>query len=113
MLSVSRYLLFILALVLFSGCSAIKEITGGGVDNTVPPTPLVEFQTLVEIIQLWSKDTGKGSTKQYLKLTPSHIQGKVFVADIRGNLSAIDASSGNRLWENGQDVCVSTRRRTS
>ncbi len=106
MLSSGRYLLFVLALVLLSGCSAIKEITGGGEDNTIPPTPLVEFQTLVEIIQLWSKDTGKGSTKQYLKLTPSHIQGKVFVADIRGNLMAIDATSGNRLWENDADMNI-------
>jgi len=106
MLSSGRYLLFVLALVLLSGCSAIKEITGGGEDNTIPPTPLVEFQTLVEIIQLWSKDTGKGSTKQYLKLTPSHIQGKVFVADIRGNLTAIDATSGNRLWESDADMNI-------
>ena len=106
MLSGSRYLLFVLVLVLLSGCSAIKEITGGGEDNTIPPTPLVEFQTLVEIIQLWSRDTGKGSTKQYLKLTPSHIQGKVFVADIRGNLEAIDATSGNVLWKNDADMNI-------
>jgi outer membrane protein assembly factor BamB len=104
--SSSRYLLFALTLVLLSGCSAIKEITGGGEDNTIPPTPLVEFETLVEIIQLWSKDTGKGSTKQYLKLTPSHIQGKVFVADVRGNLTAIDATSGNVLWKNDADMNI-------
>ncbi|RKZ70842.1 MAG: outer membrane protein assembly factor BamB [Gammaproteobacteria bacterium] len=106
MLSSSRYLLFALALVLLSGCSAVQGLIGSDADNTVPPTPLVEFQTLVEIIQLWSKDTGKGSTKQYLKLTPSHIQGKVFVADVRGNLVAIDATSGNRLWESDADMNI-------
>jgi outer membrane protein assembly factor BamB len=106
MLSSSRYLLFVLALVLLSGCSSIKGVIGGDEDNTVPPTPLVEFQPLVEIIQLWSKDTGKGSTKQYLKLTPSHIQGKVFVADIRGNLAAIDAISGKRLWDSDADMNI-------
>jgi len=108
MLSSARYLLFALTLVLLSGCGTkdyVKNLFGGE-DNTDPPTPLVEIETLAEIIKLWSKDTGKGSTKQFLKLTPSHIQGKVFVADVRGNLLAIDATSGNTLWENDADLSV-------
>jgi len=107
MLSSTRYFLFALTLVLLSGCGTVKNIFGsGGEDNTIPPTPLVEIETLAEIIKLWSKDTGKGSTKQYLKLTPSHSQGKVFVADVRGNLAAIDATSGNTLWENDADMSI-------
>ena len=102
----ARYLLFALTLVLLSGCGTVKNMFGGGEDNTIPPTPLVEIETLAEIIKLWTKDTGKGSTKQYLKLTPSHIQGKVFVADVRGNLAAIDAISGNTLWENDADLNI-------
>jgi len=108
MQSSARYLLFALTLVLLSGCGTkdyVKNLFGGE-DNTDPPTPLVEIKTLVEIIKLWSKDTGKGSTKQFLKLTPSHIQGKVFVADVRGNLLAIDATSGNILWENDADLSI-------
>ncbi len=106
MFSSTRYLLFALTLVLLSGCGTVKNMFGGGEDNTIPPTPLVEIETLAEIIKLWSKDTGKGSTKQYLKLTPSHIQGKVFVADTRGNLAAIDATSGNTLWKNDADMNI-------
>jgi len=103
-----RYLLFALTLVLLSGCGTKNYVKNlfGGEDNSDPPTPLVEIETLVEIIKLWSKDTGKGSTKQFLKLTPSHIQGKVFVADVRGNLLAIDATSGNTLWENDADLSI-------
>ncbi len=101
-----RYLLFAFTLVLLSGCGTVKNLLGSGVDNSIPPTPLVEIETLAEIIKLWEKDTGKGSTKQYLKLTPSHIQGKVFVADIRGNLAAIDATTGNTLWENDADMNI-------
>ena len=108
MQSSTRYLLFALTLVLLSGCGTknyVKNLFGGD-DNSDPPTPLVEIETLVEIIKLWSKDTGKGSTKQFLKLTPSHIQGKVFVADVRGNLLAIDATSGHTLWENDADLSI-------
>ncbi len=111
MLSGSRCFFFALTLillsgVLLSGCGTVKNLFGGGEDNTEPPTPLVEIETLAEITQLWSKNTGKGSTKQYLKLTPSHIQGKVFVADVRGNLVAIDAASGSTLWENDADMSI-------
>jgi len=108
MQSSARYLLFALTLVLLSGCGTKNYVKNlfSGEDNSDPPTPLVEIETLVEIIKLWSKDTGKGSTKQFLKLTPSHIQGKVFVADVRGNLLAIDATSGHTLWENDADLSI-------
>ena len=111
MLSGSRCFFFALTLillsgVLLSGCGTVKNLFSSGVDNTEPPTPLMEIETLAEITQLWSKNTGKGSTKQYLKLTPSHIQGKVFVADVRGNLAAIDAASGSTLWENDADMSI-------
>ena len=111
MLSGSRCFFFALTLillsgVLLSGCGTVKNLFSSGVDNTEPPTPLMEIETLAEITQLWSKNTGKGSTKQYLKLTPSHIQGKVFIADVRGNLVAIDAASGSTLWENDADMSI-------
>jgi len=83
----------------------IHKMTGG-TDNSDPPTPLVEIETLVEIIELWSKNTGKGSSKHFLKLTPAHFQGKVFVADIRGNLEGIDATSGSSLWKNDADLTI-------
>jgi len=106
MLSSTRYLLFALTLVLLSGCGTVKNMFSSGEDNTIPPTPLVEIETIVEIIKLWSEDAGKGSTKQYLKLTPSHVQGKVFVADVRGNLTAFDATNGNTLWKNDADLSI-------
>ena len=103
-----RRCLFALVLVLLSGCGTKDYVKGllGGEDNSDPPTPLVEIETIAEIIELWSKDTGKGSTKQFLKLTPSHIQGKIIVADARGNLAAFDATSGNTLWENDADLPI-------
>jgi outer membrane protein assembly factor BamB len=66
----------------------------------------VEIETLAEIIELWSKNTGKGSSKHFLKLTPAHVQGKVFVADIRGNLEGIDSTSGSSLWKNDADLTI-------
>jgi len=111
MRSTTRFLLFVSILILLSGCGGtknfLKKFSGGGTDNTEPPTPLVEIETIAEIIELWSKNTGKGSTKQFLKLTPSHSQGKVFVADALGNLASLDANNGNTLWKIDTDLTIS------
>ncbi len=111
MRSTTRFLLFVSILILLSGCGGtknfLKKFSGGGTDNTEPPTPLVEIETIAEIIELWSNNTGKGSTKQFLKLTPSHSQGKVFVADALGNLASLDANNGNALWKIDTDLTIS------
>jgi len=111
MRSTTRFFLFVSILILLSGCGGtknfLKNFSGGGTDNTEPPTPLVEIETIAEIIELWSKNTGKGSTKQFLKLTPSHSQGKVFVADALGNLASLDANNGNTLWKIDTDLTIS------
>ncbi|MCH8163908.1 MAG: outer membrane protein assembly factor BamB, partial [Proteobacteria bacterium] len=100
--------LYATVLLLLSGCGAREYMhkTFGGTDNSDPPTPLVEIETLSKIIELWSKNTGKGSSKHFLKLTPAHINGKVFVADIYGNLEGIDATSGKTLWKSDADLTI-------
>ncbi|MCH9049047.1 MAG: outer membrane protein assembly factor BamB [Proteobacteria bacterium] len=108
MRSAAFYFLYATVLLLLSGCGAREYMhkTFGGTDNSDPPTPLVEIETLSEIIELWSKNTGKGSSKHFLKLTPAHINGKVFVADIYGNLEGIDATSGKTLWKSDADLTI-------
>ena len=111
MQTTTRFIFIASILVLFSGCTSTKNffktVAGSGEDNADPPTPLVKIETLTEIIELWSKDTGKGSTKQFLRLAPAHTQGKVFVADVRGNLASLNASNGNTLWKNDADMSIS------
>ncbi len=108
-----RCLLFALVLILLYGCGTkdyVKNLFDKSLfatkDNSEPPTLLVEIETLAEITKLWSKNTGKGSAKQFLKLTPSYIQGKIFVTDIHGNLVATDIKSGDTLWENDADLNI-------
>ena len=111
MQEITRFVYIASILILLSGCTStknwLKTVSGGGEDNSDPPTPLVEIETLAEVIELWSKNTGKGSTKQFLRLTPAHTPGKVFVADAAGNLACLDANNGNTLWENDADLFIS------
>ena len=101
---------FFTAILLLSlaGCGTKEFIHTmiSGTDNSDPPTPLVKIETPAEITELWSKSIGKGSSKYFLRLTPAHIQSKVFVADISGNLEAIDATSGSSLWKNDADLTI-------
>ena len=67
-------------------------------DNAEPPAPLVEFRQVLNVIELWSKNTGSGTEKQYLHLAPAIGNQKLYIVDINGNLESIDATNGNLLW---------------
>ncbi len=93
--------IFILAVLLLgSACGAKQYVSElvGGVDNTEPPTPLVDFITTANISRLWSENVGRGTDELYIKLVPAIMDGRVVVADTNGNISAFDSVSGDSLW---------------
>jgi len=95
------YLLGIIVLCLLSGCGTGENISKwfeGDVDNTEPPTPLTSFNTQLDIIESWKKDTGKGSDNQFLKLSPIIAQ--------ENSIKAIDAINGNELWDIKTDTRI-------
>jgi len=103
------HLLGIIVLYLLSGCGTGEKISKwfeGDLDNTEPPTPLTSFNTQLDIIEAWKKDTGKGSDNQFLKLSPVVAHEKIFVADTDGSIKAIDAISGNVLWDIKTDTRI-------
>ena len=91
----------LLALAL-SGCAATEKVTGyfkGSSDNAEPPNPLFEFRPLVNVIELWKKNIGAGTDEQYLKLAPVVVDQRLYVVDSAGNIEAMDATNGKRLWQ--------------
>lgn len=88
--------------VILSGCAATERVTNyfkGGSDNAETPNPLVEFSPLINVIELWNRKNGVGTDEQYLKLAPVIVNQRVFVADSAGNVGAMDATNGKRLWQ--------------
>ncbi len=84
----------LLGLVLLAGCagdSAKKE-------NIEPPTPLVEFTPSVVVEKLWSSSIGGGAGETGAGLVPAVAAGRAFFAGTDGDIMAIEASSGKRLW---------------
>ncbi|MEX2376222.1 MAG: outer membrane protein assembly factor BamB [Dehalococcoidia bacterium] len=105
----SRLLLLpavLLFALLSSGCETMsatgKSITGlfGGKDHPAdaPSVLSEEFEASIEVTEVWSKRIGKGIDEYYLKLTPTIIDGLLFVADLEGRLMATELDSGEVKW---------------
>jgi outer membrane protein assembly factor BamB len=91
----SRLLLSaLLGSALLAGCasdSAKKE-------NIEPPTPLVQVVPTVSVDKLWSGSVGKGAGVTGAGLVPAVYGGRAYFASIDGSITAVDAATGRRLW---------------
>lgn len=97
---------FLGSALLCAGCAGMSDSVTrfmGGKDNTDPPSPLVEFQSKLNVIELWSASVGGGTANQYLKLAPALSKQRLYVADSDGQVEALDATNGARLWSTDVD----------
>jgi len=78
-------------------------------DNAEPPKPLVQFRQELNVIELWSENTGTGTKDQYLHLAPVIGNQKLFIVDINGNLKCMDATNGELLWSKEIKVNLPSR----
>ena len=115
----TRYLRFgasltVLTCLLFlSGCAGMDTMTDmvsgltdlfADEENADPPATLAEeFQGEVQVDLLWKDTIGNGADKKFLKLIPSVVNGKLYVAEYNGVLQARQAGNGDLLWETKTD----------
>ena len=90
------------------GCGAKQYVSQmmGGVDNTEPPSPLVDFIETAKINTLWSDDVGKGTDELFIKLVPAVLENQVYIADTSGNIAALDSTTGKSLWRKDSDLSI-------
>lgn len=79
-----------------NGCSWIKS--WGDNDDPDAPAKLVEFEPTLKVGKVWSTDVGKGLDKAGRQLRPAYSSGSLYVADYKGLLTAVDASTGSKRW---------------
>jgi len=82
------------ATLLLSGCGVL----GDKDDEELEPTELLEFEETLPVTRLWSEKVGKGTEFLRLSLTPAGDGTRVYAASYDGNVVALDADSGKRLW---------------
>ena len=95
-----RFLLITLtSLVALAGCHSFKK------DNVQPPTPLEkDFKPTVQVTKVWSTSVGKGAGTSGVRLRPSVEAGVLYADSTDGDLVAIDAASGKKLWTKNSRV---------
>lgn len=101
---ISRFFL-VFALAGLGACG-IPEYLKGDSDNAEPPAELIEFRQRLNVIELWSKNTGSGTDNQYLKLAPVVANQRLYIADADGHIQALDATNGNRVWSVDADARI-------
>jgi outer membrane protein assembly factor BamB len=72
-----------------------------------PPAKLTDIRPELSVKPLWSASVGHGTDKLYLKLRPAYDAGRLFAADDRGMVVALDAQNGNQIWKSDTRAPVS------
>ncbi len=79
------------------GCSYIPWL--GGEKDPTPPAKLADLVPEATLVTLWSERVTKGSQGRQLFLIPAVGGGRVYVADARGRVVAVNADNGRVVWE--------------
>lgn len=79
---------------------------GAGVDNSEPPSELTDFSETTHLDNLWSKNVGKGTDELFIKLVPAVLNDKIFIADTRGNIAALNTESGKNIWSIDSELSI-------
>jgi outer membrane protein assembly factor BamB len=86
---------------LLAGCSTMSSWYDGlvgGDDNTEPPAPLTSIETPVILKKIWSENIGVGYDEQLVNLAPAADDGRLYIADRKGRVVALDAITGKEYW---------------
>ena len=85
-------------LLLISGCSTFQEWFGSEEEDATAPVELERIFTKVELKKQWSTKVGDGQGDGFHKITPTLVDGVLYVASSDGEVAAISATDGDRLW---------------
>jgi len=78
------------ALLMVLGCDNDKEVD--------PPAELVELKATRDVKRVWSTGLGGDSERLRLALRPEVVEGTVYAASHDGEVIAMSADTGKRLW---------------
>ena len=62
------------------------------------PAPLVDFDATVKVKKIWSTGVGDGMGKEGISMPPMFANGVIYAADEKGQLTAVGAEKGNKIW---------------
>jgi outer membrane protein assembly factor BamB len=86
--------------VSFVVLAAVVAVVGcaGKKDTAEPPAKLVAFPQTLDTKKVWDTKVGKGSERLRLGLKPATDGARVFAAAHNGEVVALDAATGKKVW---------------
>ena len=101
-------LILCLIFAISTGCGVKQTVSEyfGGKDNTVPPSPLVNFIETAKLNKVWLQNTGKGANDSFTKITPTILDEQIFIADPKGNIAALTIKTGDFIWRNDSRLSI-------
>jgi len=85
-------------LLLISGCSTFQDWFSSDEEDATAPVELERIDTKVKLKKQWSTKIGDGQGDGFYKITPTLVDGVIYVASSDGEVAAISAADGDRLW---------------
>ena len=93
-----RLLIASALMLIISGCSTFQEWFGSEGEDATAPVQLERIDSKVSLKKRWSSKIGDGQGDGFYKITPTLIDGVIYVASSDGEVAAINAANGARLW---------------
>jgi len=95
--------------LLLAGCGSIMSPGEwfASEDNIDPPAELIELKSDIGVQTLWTTSAGEGTDGQRLELVPYVYESRVYVADSEGRVEALNAASGEKIWETETELPIS------
>lgn len=87
-----------LALLLLTGCSSLKFWDRSSAEDLTAPAKLTRIEEEVRFRRVWSTSVGSNLDEHHPNLNPALVGGVVYAAGSKGDVVAIDAENGDRLW---------------
>lgn len=90
--------------VLLGACSSVGKTLDAvnflqSPDNVEPPAELVEFEEVIDVERLWSRDLGHGTDEQLVHLVIGVAGDKLVIGGRDGKITALNQADGERIWE--------------
>lgn len=76
------------------------------VDENLKPVELVKFQETVKLKKIWSHSVGAGHDRFYNRFRVAALNDRLYAADEKGLVTALDAAKGKSLWTHKLDLGI-------
>lgn len=95
-----RRTLIIAALLAFAtGCNTLKGVFGDDASKALAPAELVDIANPLPVRKAWSRKLGDENASLGLRQRPAIEGDRLFVSNDEGRVLAIDANTGDVLWD--------------